>query len=148
MPALPPYRLWFLSATGARLVQLQADLLALNWRRTVEDVVVDDDYPRYTTLRAISRTTFNFSIRQHWRGVVGPLLPNWCEVTYINQISPLGPDKGRPKLSDVLRGVEMPRPVASSRAPRTPASTSGSLFLARIIRAAGSPSRWCRNTRR
>jgi uncharacterized protein (TIGR04255 family) len=44
----PPVRLWFLTAAGDYLVQLQKDRLVLNWRK----VEGGSDYPRYEAFRA------------------------------------------------------------------------------------------------
>ena len=143
MPALPPYRLWFLSATGARLVQLQADLLALNWRRTVEDVVVDDDYPRYTTLRADLADYVQLLDQTALERGRGRCCPTGARSRTSTKSAHLGRTRG--VLSSAMSSAvsKCRGQVASSRSLRTPASTSGSLFLARMDRAAGSPSRWC-----
>jgi uncharacterized protein (TIGR04255 family) len=105
--ASPPMsRLWFLSESGTRLLQLQADLIAYNWRKSPDGVVAGEPYPRYSKLRK--------ELKQHLTTLDAvktrdgePLRPNWCEVTYINHIPPL---KGgqRPPLNEMLRGVKTP----------------------------------------
>jgi uncharacterized protein (TIGR04255 family) len=97
-------RAWFLSEDGLRLVQLQSDLLAVNWRRLREDA----EYPRYETLRT--------ELEQHLRALNeilqtegrGSIRPNWCEVTYINQVAPDQPDSPRPPLEQVLTVFSRP----------------------------------------
>jgi uncharacterized protein (TIGR04255 family) len=98
------HRVWFLNEDGSRLVQLQSDLLAVNWRRLTEG----DEYPRYETLRADL---------EQYLGVLNDILqaegrdtirPNWCEVTYINQVAPEAPENPRPPLEHLLTVLSRP----------------------------------------
>lgn len=105
-PPLP--RLWFLSESGTRLIQLQSDLIAYNWRRSPEGVSVDEIYPRYTVLRAEFEKVFK-ALEQTVEERGRPTLkPNWCEITYINHIGPTAEGEQRPSLDELLRGVEVP----------------------------------------
>ncbi len=102
--APPMPRFWFLSESGTQLVQLQGDLLAFNWRRAPEGIPTDEDYPRYARLReSIARYLDHFQA-----SVEQPLRPNWCEVTYINQIAAADGSSERPQLDQLLRGVQIP----------------------------------------
>jgi len=77
-------RCWFVDDAGSRLIQLQEDRLIHNWRRVQEG----DSYPRYSHIRKTFsdeyRTLISFLERQS--GKAGNLVPEWCEVTYINHI--------------------------------------------------------------
>jgi uncharacterized protein (TIGR04255 family) len=104
--AAPPMpRFWFLSEEGSRLVQLQSDLLAVNWRSVPEG----GDYPRYGNLRSEVGDHFaalDEIVKQEGRP---GLRPNWCEVTYINHVTPVGTDENRPRLEDVLTTIVPPK---------------------------------------
>ena len=97
-------RVWFLTEDGSRLVQLQSDLLAVNWRRLNEG----DEYPHYGVLRA--------DLEQYLKALNGILeeegresiRPNWCEVTYIDHIAPEEPEGPRPPLEQVLTAFSRP----------------------------------------
>ncbi|MGL4742947.1 MAG: TIGR04255 family protein [Dermatophilaceae bacterium] len=74
---LHPGRLWFESGDRARLIQLQADRLTFNWRRTDEVQV----YPRYPAVRD--------AYAQAWQtleSALGKEAPQLAqiEVTYVN----------------------------------------------------------------
>lgn len=78
-----PLRYWMLSEDESRLLQVQHDFVALNWRRQES---TPSSYPRYTTLRS----SFARYLDEIERVVVGEgkskLQPNWCEVTYVNHV--------------------------------------------------------------
>jgi uncharacterized protein (TIGR04255 family) len=96
-PAIP--RVWFLNEDGSRLVQLQSDFLAVNWRLPPDG---EGEYPRYETLRDELEqylTTLNEILQREGRSTIRP---NWCEVTYINLIPPGESEKSRPSLHEVL----------------------------------------------
>lgn len=106
MIAAPPMsRFWFLTEEGSRLIQLQSDLLAVNWRHLPEG----GEYPRYVTLRK--------EIAQHLDALQRILeeedrpgvRPNWCEVTYINHVTPESPSESRPPLEEILTIISPPR---------------------------------------
>lgn len=102
----PQSRLWFLSPTRTRLVQLQADLFAYNWRRTPEGIQTDEVYPRYSFLREELARRVEQLESLVAEGGRTPLRPNWCEVTYINHIA--HESGGRLRLDEVLQGVTVP----------------------------------------
>lgn len=97
----PSQRFWFLTKDGSRLIQLQADLVAVNWRRTLEG----GEYPRYPALREEARDSLERIQALLKDEEAAPLKPNWCEVTYINHIAPSSEENERPPLHRVLVGV-------------------------------------------
>lgn len=103
----PQQRLWFLSENRTRLVQLQHDLVAYNWRRAPEGVATDEPYPRYSKLRSEFEQHLTLLDQARQARHREPLRPDWCEVTYINHITPLESSE-RPRLDQLLRGVSVP----------------------------------------
>lgn len=92
-------RFWFVSEDGLRLVQVQEDRVAFNWRRLGRDV----PYPRYGTLR----TEFE-QILAELAEVVPDLrderlAADYCELTYVNELAATEPRRRRPALEAVLR---------------------------------------------
>jgi uncharacterized protein (TIGR04255 family) len=95
---IPTPRLWFTG--GSKLVQLQPDWFAYNWRRTSPS----DDYTRYTE----SRQTFGdwlARLSAFFEGLGGKLFPVQCEVTYVNHIPLLAEDLAIGPLGDVLKNI-------------------------------------------
>ena len=82
MGGFPGPRVWFLSEDGNHVLQLQADRLILNWRKSS----TDDTYPHYDQLRP----KFAAALQQfldHISGEnLGPLDFSQAEVTYINPV--------------------------------------------------------------
>ena len=83
-----PYpRYWFLTENGDRLVQLQHDLIAQNWRRWPTG---EGEYPRYEAprqqLEEVVRTLQEVVQAEQHRQIAF----NWCEVSHVNNIEPLG----------------------------------------------------------
>lgn len=105
--APPMPRFWFMSDDQTRLVQVQHDLLAHNWRR----MRPEDNYPRYDTLRdAYVHLLDELSDVLSAEGKL-PLKPNWSEVTYVNHIPAVNDDGNRINLHDV---VAMVAPLSDS----------------------------------
>lgn len=80
----PPPRCWFKNDAGTELIQIQRDRFVFNWRKTD----ADEPYPRYEHVRAKFEThfkTFETFLRGHH---IGKVLPNQCEVTYVNHLLP------------------------------------------------------------
>jgi uncharacterized protein (TIGR04255 family) len=103
LPAPSTPRYWFLSADGTRLIQLQHDLIAFNWRRTPEG---GGEYPRYPTLRESLVQVLDELVAVLEQGGGRGIAVNWCEVTYINHIRP-GPGEGeRLRVERVLSWVQ------------------------------------------
>ncbi len=79
-PPLP--RCWFLNEAGTELIQVQQDRFIHNWRKAGEG----DEYPRYEHVSDKIKkelTTFDRFLR---REKIGELIPNQCEITYVNHI--------------------------------------------------------------
>lgn len=80
-PSMP--RLWFLDSGGSGLIQVQPDRFAYNWRARDGEA-----YPRYPEVR--DRFLREFEL---FRGFVArqfsaPVLPDMCEISYINIVTP------------------------------------------------------------
>jgi uncharacterized protein (TIGR04255 family) len=78
-PPLP--RSWILNLAGTELLQFQHDRLIHNWRK-----VGDEDYPRYWRVRDSFRQELEVLMSLLDREELGPLVPNQCEITYVNHI--------------------------------------------------------------
>ena len=96
IPHLP--RIWFLDKAGNEIIQFQSDRFVHNWRkREVENV-----YPRYEQIRArFAAELVEFEAFLTERGL-GPLVPNQCELTYVNTITV--PDGVTDPSSTVFKG--------------------------------------------
>ena len=81
---LPSPRYWFVDSSGTRLVQLQQDWLARNWRKRD----ASPDYPRYPSLRAPFTTDLETVSRFVVERGLGEIKPVQCEITYINHLRP------------------------------------------------------------
>lgn len=78
----PAPRLWFLSADGSELIQVQRDRFVFNWRRR------EENYPRYEAVRgAFSEHLSIFLGFLETEGFPSPTFNQW-ELSYINQIEP------------------------------------------------------------
>ncbi len=78
----PLPRVWFLSAAGTELVQVQPDRFIYNWRKADGD----EPYPRYESVLAKQQMEFARLASFAKEYALGPLRPNQCEVTYVNLI--------------------------------------------------------------
>jgi uncharacterized protein (TIGR04255 family) len=74
----PAPRVWFLSKNGARLFQIQADRFIHNWRGE------GADYPRYEALLDSFERGFDAFKHFAHSEELGEVVPNQCEVTYVN----------------------------------------------------------------
>lgn len=75
-------RVWFLSDTEDRLIQVQPDRLVLNWRKTADD----QSYPRYDNLRPIfAQEAAEFLSFLKETGDTSPTIAQ-AEVTYVNPV--------------------------------------------------------------
>ena len=85
-------RYWFLNERGTELIQFQQDRFIHNWRKVPGHT---NEYPRFDPI--FSRFTKelealdNYFRSKSW----GLIMPNQCELTYVNQI-PLTTDTGQP----------------------------------------------------
>src|SRR5687767_405479 len=80
--AAPLPRCWFVSVDQTRLVQVQPDRFAFNWRRLRDD----DEYPHFDTLRPQFDHEFGLFERFVQQHKLGELRAVACEVTYVNAI--------------------------------------------------------------
>jgi uncharacterized protein (TIGR04255 family) len=99
----PMHRFWFLSEDESRLMQVQHDFLALNWRKMGES----NEYPRYRVLRRdlarYAATLEKLLVKEGKE----PLRPSWCEITYINHID-AATKTGRLPLDAILTVLRSP----------------------------------------
>jgi uncharacterized protein (TIGR04255 family) len=72
----------FQDASKTGLLQLQQDRLVRNWRK----VGTGDSYPRYETIRSSFADEISRFRRFLSKYDLGDLVPNQCEVTYVNHI--------------------------------------------------------------
>lgn len=87
-------RSWFLDKGGNRLIQVQQDRFAVNWRK----LETDAEYPRYKELSDRFHAALGIFERFLQSVDGGVLEPNQVELTYVNHIFP-GP--GWQSLSDL-----------------------------------------------
>ena len=83
LEALPTPRLWFLSEAGDELIQVQKDRFIHNWRKLGEG----QEYPRYTHIREVFVRQLSAFCDFLQREKIGELVPNQCEVTYVNHFA-------------------------------------------------------------
>ncbi len=79
---LPVPRCWFLNEAGTELIQVQQDRFVHNWRKVGQG----DEYPRYECIRETFKAELDTFCQFLAREQLGELVPNQCEVTYINHI--------------------------------------------------------------
>ncbi|MDP2200824.1 MAG: TIGR04255 family protein [Methylicorpusculum sp.] len=82
-PPLP--RAWFLSESTQELLQIQNDRFSMNWRRIDEQ---NNEYPHYENyLRSKFLDNLNVLSAFYKENGVGELVPNQCEISYINHVA-------------------------------------------------------------
>lgn len=114
-PPLP--RMWFISGDGTRLVQIQGDRFAFNWRR----LDPSERYPRYDQIRsAFLRNLGAFAQFLKEEGFED-LDPDQVDLTYVNHISATDKEGGFSPLENHLLlwagappGARLPRPDSVS----------------------------------
>ncbi len=82
MGGYPGARVWFTSAAGDRLIQVQRDRIVLNWRRQSPE----DPYPRYDTLRPEFEEAVSSFVDFFKDEGLGLAAISQAEVTYSNPI--------------------------------------------------------------
>jgi uncharacterized protein (TIGR04255 family) len=80
IPSVP--RCWFLNETGTELMQVQQDRFIHNWRKIGQG----DEYPRYEHIREMFKAELGTFCQFLAHEQLGDLVPNQCEVTYVNHI--------------------------------------------------------------
>jgi uncharacterized protein (TIGR04255 family) len=79
--AVPTPRFWLLSEDGSQLVQIQDDRFSHNWRKNV------DPYPHFELVRGVFIEELKAFGAFLTSERIGQMVPNQCEVTYINHIA-------------------------------------------------------------
>lgn len=82
----PAPRLWAQNGDGTRLVQVQPDWFAFNWRDLPD---VDQEYVRWPTIESEFIKWFGQFQNYLTAEGLGSVVTRQCEVTYINQIRPV-----------------------------------------------------------
>jgi uncharacterized protein (TIGR04255 family) len=80
--AFPVPQCRFLNDRGTELIQIQQDRFVHNWRKVGQG----DVYPRYEFVRRRFEEELGIFHRFLARENLGELIPNQCEVTYVNHI--------------------------------------------------------------
>jgi len=80
--ALPVPQCRFLNESGTELIQIQRDRFVHNWRK----VGAGDEYPRYESVKQRFEEELGTFCQFLAREDIGELVPNQCEVTYVNHI--------------------------------------------------------------
>ena len=78
----PVPRCWFLNDKGTELIQVQQDAFVHNWRKIGEG----EEYPRYESIREKFKSQLDSFQQFLDRESLGKLVPNQCEITYVNHI--------------------------------------------------------------
>ena len=98
LDAPPIPRCWFKNEAGTELIQVQSDRFIRNWRKVADD----DAYPRYEPLRRTYAEDFERFSEFVRRENLGELVPNQCEVTYVNHVLSGGEWRDHGELEKVL----------------------------------------------
>jgi uncharacterized protein (TIGR04255 family) len=83
----PAPRFWFVNQSGCDLIQVQRDRFIRNWRK----IESEPDYPSYDRLRAEFVRDWEAFSQFVGSEIKAPLVPNQCEVTYVNILEGLKP---------------------------------------------------------
>lgn len=78
----PLSRIWFVNDSDTRLIQIQRDRFVYNWRRAS----IDEAYPHYPDVRKSFEQQFLVFQKFLIDHKLTDLIPNQCEVTYVNLI--------------------------------------------------------------
>jgi uncharacterized protein (TIGR04255 family) len=78
----PMPRVFFINPDRTQLLQIQRDRFLHNWRKVGEG----DSYPRFERMLANFRTGLQALVEVITEAGLGAVVPNQCEVSYINQI--------------------------------------------------------------
>lgn len=78
----PVPRCWFLNEPETKLIQVQQDRFVHNWRKFKGD----EEYPHYESIRDTFMSELEKFSQFLSREKIGELIPNQCEVTYVNHI--------------------------------------------------------------
>jgi uncharacterized protein (TIGR04255 family) len=78
----PPPRIFFINSARTQLLQVQRDRFIHNWRKIGEG----DAYPRFEQMLATFEDGYRRFSKLIEQGDLGLVVPNQCEISYINQI--------------------------------------------------------------
>lgn len=121
----PLQRVCFLNESKTELIQIQADRLMHNWRKTGK---ISTPYPRYERIR----TNFRHEVWEFQEFLtdekLGKVAINQCEITYVNHIEPCEAWHDHGQIEGVLRTW------TAQRRSFLPASEDGSIQQRFVIR--------------
>lgn len=92
-------RVFFINPDRSELLQIQRDRFLHNWRK----VGSEDKYPRFERMLETFKSGFDTFSKAISREELGPIVPNQCEVTYINHM-PVDQNSSLSDLFDDLFG--------------------------------------------
>ena len=92
-------RVFFINEDRTQLLQIQRDRFLHNWHKVGEG----DNYPRFERMIETFKDGIEKFIQVMIKEKLGPLTPNQCEVSYINQIL-LDDDRGLASFDRVFSG--------------------------------------------
>jgi uncharacterized protein (TIGR04255 family) len=75
-------RVFFINKARTELLQVQKDRFLHNWRK----IGAGDSYPRFEAMLETFKSGFRIFANAVSGEDLGPIIPNQCEVTYINQV--------------------------------------------------------------
>lgn len=102
-PSIPRTRAWLISQDDRRLIQIQRDWFAYNWRFRSGEGYAEARYEQRRDSFIRHFKAFDAFIEDH---KLGSVEPRQCEVTYINHVSATG--SAADDLADILRFVSKP----------------------------------------
>jgi uncharacterized protein (TIGR04255 family) len=76
-------RVFFVNEKNTQLIQVQRDRFVHNWRKVGEG----DEYPRFERMLENFQSGFQAFVEVLTANQLGEVVPNQCDVSYINQIS-------------------------------------------------------------
>lgn len=83
MSTLPSPRIWFLDDSEGEIIQIQSNRFVKNWRKRSDS----DEYPRYDQhIRGEFLEDLNGFVSFLSKRDIGDLVPNQCELSYVNHI--------------------------------------------------------------
>lgn len=122
-------RVYFLNHNRTQLLQVQRDRFLHNWRKIGEG----DNYPRFERMIETFQNGLTTLQRVLARQGLGPIVPNQCEVSYINQIL-LEEDKNVASFDRVFSGFSGSLSVEPLGMPE-----DGRFLFRYVIRRNGNP---------
>jgi uncharacterized protein (TIGR04255 family) len=120
-PPMP--RVWLKNPTGTKLIQVQSNWFAFNWRK----VAGDEEYPRYPFVEGEFRRYANLFVEFIAAEGLGDIAVTQCEVTYVNHIAPPSAD-----LSHVDQVLSIVRPGSGRYLPVPQQVRHSSIYSVRV----------------